>query len=158
MQSTDIALVRPARSEDLPRILELFAQLSAGSSRPDTRRWTVGDAHQAALAELMDNPHFHLLVLESEGSVHGTCTVYTLPDLDRGGSRWAVVEHVVVEETRRGKGFGETIMREAMRLAREDGCYKLSLSSGNQRLDTHRFYERIGFRNSSKGFSVYFDR
>jgi GNAT superfamily N-acetyltransferase len=158
MQSTGLALVRPARSQDLPRILDLFAQLSAGSSHPETQRWAVGEAHEAALAELIGNPHFHLLVLESEGRVQGTCTLYTLPDLDRGGSRWAVVEHVVVEETLRGRGFGETIMREAMRLAKEDGCYKLSLSSGNQRLDTHRFYERIGFRNSSKGFSVYFDR
>jgi GNAT superfamily N-acetyltransferase len=158
MQSTDIAVVRPARSEDLPRILELFGQLSAGSSRPATQRWTPGGAHAAALAELVDNPHYHLLVLESNGHVQGTCTLYTLPDLDRGASRWAVVEHVVVEETQRRRGFGKRLMQEAMRLAEREGCYKLSLSSGNQRSDTHRFYEQIGFRNSSKGFSFYFNR
>jgi GNAT superfamily N-acetyltransferase len=157
MVTAEQAVVRPAQEADLPRILQLFVQLSAGSTHPQATRWQAGERHKTVFSELLTNPHYHLLVLEADGVVQGTATVYVLPDLDRGGSAWAVVEHVVVEEALRGRGLGAKLMGEAIRVARDAGCYKISLSSGNQRLDTHRFYEGIGFRQGSKGFSIYFE-
>jgi GNAT superfamily N-acetyltransferase len=149
------AVVREAREDDLPRILDLLEQLSAGSSRGARAKPEFGDGHRATLARLRDNPDYHLLVLEEDGEVAGTATLYLLPDMDLGGSVWGVVEHVVVDEPRRGRGHGEALMGEAIRLAKAAGCYKISLNSGKQRFDTHRFYERIGFRSNSKGFSIY---
>jgi len=49
--------------------------------------------------------------------VAGTATLYLLPDLDMGGTTWGVVEHVAVDEAQRSTGYGEALMREAMRLA-----------------------------------------
>ena len=151
-------LVREAREDDLPRILDLLEQLSAGSSRGARPKPQLGDGHRATLARLRDNPDYHLLVLEEDGKVAGTATLYLLPDMDLGGTVWGVVEHVVIDEPLRGRGHGEALMNEAIRLARAAGCYKISLNSGNLRLDTHRFYERIGFRSNSKGFSSTPDR
>jgi GNAT superfamily N-acetyltransferase len=75
-----------------------------------------------------------------------------VPSIPHGGAPWAIVEHVVVEETQRSKGYGERLMEEAVRLAREVGACKVSLGSNIRRTASHRFYERIGFQASQKGF------
>jgi hypothetical protein len=35
------------------------------------------------------------------------------------------------------------------------GCYKLSLTSNNERDPAHAFYRHIGYNNSHKGFTRY---
>jgi len=156
MVDTAKAVVREAREGDLPRILALYEQLSAGSSRGGRPLETLSEGQRKVLAKIQACPDYHLLVAEVDGEVAGTATLYLLPDLDLGGAVWGVVEHVVVDEQLRGRRYGEALMREIMRRAQASGCQKLSLNSGNQRLDTHRFYERLGFQNRSKGFSFYF--
>jgi GNAT superfamily N-acetyltransferase len=158
MVNTTQATIREAKASDLPTILDLYEQLSAGSSRGAKPKPPIGDRHHSTLACLQANPDYHLFVAQSGDRVVGTATLYLLPDLDTGGTIWGVVEHVVVDQIERGKGYGEALMREVMRVAHAAGCYKLSLNSGRQRVDTHRFYERLGFRSNSKGFSLYFER
>jgi GNAT superfamily N-acetyltransferase len=45
-------------------------------------------------------------------------------------------------------------MDDAMRLAREAGCYKLALSSNRRRERAHAFYERLGFGRHGVSFLV----
>jgi GNAT superfamily N-acetyltransferase len=157
MVNTTQAVIREAQDKDLPTILDLYEQLSAGSSRGGRPKPPLTDRQRETLNRIQTNPNYHLLVAERGDQIVGTATLYLLPDMDMGGAVWGVVEHVVVDEAERGKGHGESLMREAMRIARAAGCYKLSLNSGAQRIDSHRFYERIGFRNRSKGFSLYLE-
>ena len=98
------------------------------------------------------------MVAEAEGKVVGTCALYVLPNLSHGGADWAVVENVVVDARERGKGCGEALMAEAVRMAREAGCYRVSLMSNNRRNRAHQFYSRIGFDSSHQGFTTYFFR
>ena len=63
-----------------------------------------------------------------------------------------MVEHVVVDEAMRSRGYGEMLMAEAIRRAREVGSHRMSLGSNLRRVDSHRFYERLGFKASQKGF------
>jgi GNAT superfamily N-acetyltransferase len=155
MVQTVDATVREARDEDLPRLVELLEQLSQLSSHGPRPLSGLGEGQRSALSKIRANRDYHLLVVESAGKVQGTCTLYVLPDLDRDGGAWAIVEHVVVDQSQRRRGLGDMLMGEALRLAREAGCYKVSLSSGFARADAHRLYERLGFRNSSKAYSVY---
>jgi GNAT superfamily N-acetyltransferase len=150
------AIVREAQETDLPRIMELYQQLASGSSRGERPLEPLGEGQRRVLAKIAASPDYHLLVAELDGRVIGTATLYLVPDLDLGGTVWGIVEHVVVQDGLRGRGYGEAVMREIMRRAQAAGCQKLSLNSGNQRHDTHRFYERIGFQSRSKGFSYYF--
>ncbi len=148
--------IRQATPEDLPRLLMLMNQLSANGARPETDVKPVTPAHTAALDALRRTTGCHLLVLEDEGEVRGTCAVYIVPNLSHGAVPWCVVENVVVDAAYRGRGYGERLMAEAERLAREAGCYRVSLMSNLRRRDAHRFYERIGFDPSHQGFTKYF--
>ncbi len=74
--------------------------------------------------------------------------------LVHGGAREALVDGVVVAPVRRGQGYGRLMLKEAMRIARESGCYKLALSSNQKRVASHRFYESLGFARHGVSFAI----
>lgn len=98
-----------------------------------------------------------LLVSEIDGRVVGTVTLVIVPNLTHDSKPWAQVENMVVDESQRGTGAGRQLMDECVRLAREAGCYKVQLQSAEGRSGAHRFYERLGFTDSSAGFRLYLD-
>jgi ribosomal protein S18 acetylase RimI-like enzyme len=58
----------------------------------------------------------------------------------------AIIEDVVVDSAARGKGVGEALSREAVRLAGERGAVMVDLTSLPVREAANRLYQRIGFR------------
>ena len=145
--------VRDATEADLPRIVELLAQLSVDDAREDLRT-PLAEAYRAAYHEMVRDPHHRLLVVEADGRIVGTAVLIVIPNLSHRGRPWAVVENVVVDETERGAGHGERLMRYALEEARRAGCYKLSLTSNKERPEAHRFYRRLGFRATHEGFRI----
>jgi GNAT superfamily N-acetyltransferase len=152
MTSATTAVVREAREQDLPRILVLLYQLSLSSSHPEATPQELNARHLEVVQQLLNSPYFDLLVLEDEGEVIGTLHLYIVPSLSRGAVPWSVVEHVVVDERYRSRGYGELLMAEAIRRARAAGAVRMSLGSNVRRVESHRFYERLGFQASQKGF------
>ena len=148
--------VRDARPEDLPHLAALLRELAQGGEHPELEPPELTDGHAAALRALAADPRARLLVLEVEGRVAGTLTVYLLPNLSHGGRPFALVENVVVAEGWRGRGFGALLLERAVALAREAGCYKLTLTSNRRRDAAHRFYERLGLAHTHHGFTLYF--
>ena len=57
--------------------------------------------------------------------------------------RWLYVRHFWVAPDWRGQGLGRALMREAERVAREEGCVGIYLDSFEE--GAARFYERLGF-------------
>ncbi len=149
------ARVREATEEDLPRLVELLAQLSLGEAREDAGR-PLPESYAKALAEIDADPRQQLLVLEADGRIVGSLVLIVVPNLSHQGRPYAIVENVVVDEAERGGGLGEALMRHAIDEARRAGCYKLSLTSNRKRADAHRFYERLGFTASHEGYRIEF--
>jgi len=58
----------------------------------------------------------------------------------------AWIEDVVVDEAARGRGAGEALTREAVRLAGERGARTVDLTSRASREAANRMYEKVGFR------------
>lgn len=58
----------------------------------------------------------------------------------------ARIEDVVVDETMRGKGIGEALLRHALNMAREVGANGVTLTSNPKREAANRLYRRLGFR------------
>jgi ribosomal protein S18 acetylase RimI-like enzyme len=52
---------------------------------------------------------------------------------------------VIVDAAARGRGIGEALTREAMRISRDAGVRRITLSSRLDREPAHRMYLRVGF-------------
>ena len=110
---------------------QLVPQLSRSSPPPPTR------------AELQEIAATQTLLVERDGDqILGALTLvlYRIPT----GLR-ARIEDVVVDESARGRGVGEALTREAIRLAQEAGARHVELTSHPSREAANRLYRRLGF-------------
>lgn len=147
------ASVREATEADLERIVELLAQLSLDEQR-EALESPLPESYRAAFAAITADPRQRLLVVEDGDRVVGSAVLIIVPNLSRQGRPYAIVENVVVDASLRGTGYGELLMRHAIDLARQAGCYKVALASNKRRADAHRFYQRLGFRAAHEGFRL----
>ena len=143
--------IRPARFEDLDRLLELYR--GPEGAYPNLEPPARKDAEQR-FGEVLADPRQETLVAEADGAVIGTLVVAILPNLAHGGAPYAVVENVVIDETRRGQGAGTLLMRAAVEKVRLAGAYKLTLSANLSRRRAHKFYRRLGLRETHVGFEI----
>jgi ribosomal protein S18 acetylase RimI-like enzyme len=70
-----------------------------------------------------------------------TLTVYRVPT----GIR-SIIEDVIVDNSARGQGIGDALMKYAIHLAREKGAQNISLTSNPMREAANRLYLRVGFK------------
>lgn len=91
------------------------------------------------------------LFFAKEGDlVLGMLTIVIFP-IPTGVRAW--IEDVVVDESGRGKGVGETLSQHALSLARSEGAKTVDLTSRPGREAANRLYQRIGF--SPRDTNVY---
>jgi GNAT superfamily N-acetyltransferase len=109
------------------------------------------------LAQISADPARTLLVAVLDGSVVGTVDVLIAPNLTHYARPWVLVENVVVASSARRHGAGRALMERALDIARDAGCYKVNLISGEQRTGAHDFYRTLGFQAIGQGFKVYLD-
>jgi ribosomal protein S18 acetylase RimI-like enzyme len=70
-----------------------------------------------------------------------TLTVYRVPT----GIR-SIIEDVIVDNSARGGGIGEALMKRAIEVARERGASNISLTCNPMRESANRLYQRMGFK------------
>ena len=59
---------------------------------------------------------------------------------------------MAVSQEYQGKGIGSRLLEQAEQYARHNNITQIMLTSNQNRLDTHRFYERNGYTAESFGF------
>lgn len=60
--------------------------------------------------------------------------------------RQAVVEDMVVDESQRGQGLGEKILRDLLRWAKEHGVETVELTTNPKRVAANNLYQKVGFK------------
>ena len=148
--------IREATLDDLPRLVELYATLARDPSLEDTSL-PPPDEYVTAFRDILADPRQRTFVVERDGRVVATAVLILVPNLTHRGRPYAIAENVVVDAQFRGGRIGERLMCRLIEEARSAGCYKLALTSNLARDDAHRFYERIGFVHTQKGFRVEFE-
>jgi GNAT superfamily N-acetyltransferase len=144
-----MAIVRLAAEQDVPRILELYDELTE-----EQHHLSLDDV-QPVFAEIVSTPGHELLVAEEDGVVVGTMVLLVVPNLSHGALPWAIVENMVVDSRYRHRGIGRLLMEYAITSARQAGCYKVQLLSNKKRREAHKFYRSLGFEASAYGFRLY---
>jgi ribosomal protein S18 acetylase RimI-like enzyme len=131
-----IKIERAARvdAELVSALRRLVPQLSSSAPAP-----TVDQ-----LREMIESPCTTVLLARTRagGDIVGSLTlvVFRIPT---GVRAW--IEDVVVDSSARGRGVGEALSREALRLAVEKGARTVELTSRPSRAAANRLYRRLGF-------------
>jgi len=128
----EITTATEATDELASAFARLIPQLSATAVPPDRK----------ALAEIIAAPSNTLLIARDGGRIVGTLTlvVFRIPTAVR-----AWIEDVVVDSDVRGRGAGDALTAEAMRIARERGARTIDLTSRRSREAARKLYEKAGF-------------
>ena len=106
--------------------------------------------------DILDDPSQHYLVAEADGRLVSSCVIVIINNLTRGARPYALIENMVTHEGYRNKRYGTRLLKKALEIARDKGCYKVMLMSGRGE-DTLEFYEKAGFERGKKtGFIVRF--
>ncbi|MEH1165196.1 GNAT family N-acetyltransferase [Micromonospora sp. CPCC 205539] len=137
-------MFREVRPGDFDQIIRLYRQLHPGDPVLED------ESDAAAFQQILDSPLLQLFVLELDGVVVATTYLNVIPNITRSASPYAVIENVVVDESRRGAGLGKRIMAGTLQAAWDAGCYKAMLMTGSRKPATHAFYKACGFSADDK--------
>ena len=127
-----MSALREVTWRDIPQLAALETELFADDA------WTV----ETWWAELAGRPRRAYLVLDGEGGVEGYA------GLDHGGDV-ADVMTVAVVPAHRGRGLGDLLLEELLRLAADGGAGAVMLEVRADNVAARRLYERHGFEEVS---------
>ena len=141
MTSDERITVRPARMEDLERLVGLLGLLFAMEEDFcfDAARQRQG------LALLLDDERARVLVAERADGVVGMCTGQLVVSTAEGGPA-LMVEDVVVDPDHRGRGIGRALLAALADWARGRGVRRLQLLADGNNGPALAFYDRLGWR------------
>jgi GNAT superfamily N-acetyltransferase len=145
--------LRDARRDEVPQIVAMLADDALGAAREVTSD-PLPARYYDAFDAIAREPNNRLLVAERNGEVVGTLQLTFIVGLSRQGAKRALIEAVRVTAPWRGQGIGAAIVRQAIEIARAEGCAMVQLTSDKSRKEAHRFYERLGFVASHEGMKL----
>lgn len=143
--------IRPATASEIPAIVRLLADDPLGAARESPHDLAT---YYRAFEAIQHDLNCLLAVLEQAGAVVGTLQLSFMPGLSHQGARRCEVEAVRIAAHKRGYGLGTALIRWAIAEARAHGCRIVQLTSDDSRVDAHRFYQRLGFAGSHRGFQL----
>jgi len=152
MASGDI-IIREAREADLPALIAMFAADQLGG-HGDTSDPEAYPEYARAFAGIAASPNQTLYVAERDADVVGTFQTMITTSLNARGSSAMIIEAVQTRGDMRGQGIGAQMIEFAIAEAKRRGLRLVQLTSNASRTDAHRFYERLGFKQSHLGFKM----
>lgn len=129
--------IRQAQEKDIDGILALQPQIyRIEKANPNAAK---------SLLEQLKDETCTVLVAEDKSKIVATSTIYYIMVAVRNQS-YALFEGLVVDKTERGKGTGTAMLKEMIEIAKYRNCYKIIFTSGADRTEAHKFYEKMGFK------------
>lgn len=152
-QSGDFTL-RRATEHDLVALVGLLSEDPIRATGGDNADQADLPLYRSALRELMGDRANEVLVVTDRTQVPlATMQLTRIPGMARRGSTRLLIEAVHVGSSHRSSGIGSAMMRWVNETAAPSiGASLVQLTSDEAREDAHRFYERLGFIGSHRGF------
>jgi len=135
-ESTRLEIARTVDAELLEAVERLYPQLNPAAATPTAEQ----------LREIIASSATTLLIARdttNAGRIIGSL-IMIIFRIGRGLK--GIIEDVVVDSESRGRGLGEALTREALRIAAERGAMIVDLTSLPAREAANRLYVRIGFK------------
>ena len=142
-------MIRYAMEKDIEKIEDLLSQVDMvhHNGRPDI--FKIGNKYsEEELKELLNNKQRPILVSVNEtDEVVGYCFGIFQQHKDNSiltDIKTLYIDDLCVDEKFRGKGVGKELYEAALNLAKEKGCYNLTLNVWSCNESAIRFYESMG--------------
>lgn len=141
--------IRKALEKDIPQMLELLLQVNRihHEGRPDLfnlgRKYT-----EEELKELLKAENYVILAAADENDVMQGYMFGIIKQLLNDNIRTAVktfyIDDLCVDENCRGRHLGKQLLEAAKQVARDLGCYNLTLNVWSLNESARLFYEKCG--------------
>ncbi len=99
-----MAKIRDATEADLPRLVELLAQLAPDLPGREDLSEPLPFAYHLMLRHIQETPGNRIFVLEVRKRIVGTVALSVFPNLSHTGTPYAIIENVIVDAKHRSKG------------------------------------------------------
>lgn len=142
--------VRLIEKDELNSLLSLYEHLNL-----DDPVLEVDEDLKKHWDDIISNPDYFYLVAEEDGNLVSTCNLTIIKNLTRQARSYGLIENVVTHPNYRKKGYGTAVLKKAVKIAEEHGCYKVMLLTSQKDDATLNFYQNAGFSRGEKtGFIV----
>ena len=138
--------VRRAEARDFSAVTALLEELGRERVTPGTRE----AARAVYEAQIASQDAAHLVAELGEEPV-AFCSLHFRGRLNHPTPD-AWIPDLIVTEAARRRGIARSLLEEAERIARERGCWSLTLESGYDRRDAHELYAAYGMTDMGKYF------
>jgi ribosomal protein S18 acetylase RimI-like enzyme len=145
----DNVIIRDASEKDIPIILGLLYDLGRPKPQKDS---DVETFRKLVTKYLTDSDKKILVAVLDDVKIIGMLSMIFLSRLNQNTLETYIPELIVLE-TYRTQGVGKKLISSCMTIAKEKKCHRIRLESGNQRKESHQFYEHLGFEQSSLSFT-----
>ncbi len=152
-------MIRLALEKDIPKIEDLLSQvcLVHHEGRPDI--FKIGRKYSTnELKKLLIDPSRPILVSTDENdNVLGYCFCIFQQHIDNSvltDIKTLYIDELCVDETLRGKHIGKELYEAAVKFAKDNGCYNLTLNVWSCNTSALRFYESCGLVPQKIGMEV----
>jgi len=140
--------VRPGESADFGAVTALLEELGRATVTDGTR----DECRAIWERHLGDESATHLVAEDEDGALVGFCSLHFRDRLNfPTPDAW--VPDLIVTASARRRGLARALLEEAERLARERGCWQLTLESGYERTEAHELYRALAMIDHGKYFT-----
>ncbi len=132
--------IRAATAADAPLLMRGIKGIAALLGELDEVACSEEDLQRFGFGE---RPAFEASIAEADGRFAGMCLFFPIFST-YFGRPGVFVQDLYVEETFRGAGIGETLLRHVARLSHERGGVYMRLAVAEQNDRAQEFYRRLG--------------
>ena len=152
-------MIRLAQEKDIPKIGDLLSQVDLvhHKGRPDIFKSGRKYSDEELKLLLKDEKRPILVYTDEKDEVLGYC--FCIFQQHENNSvltdvKTLYIDDLCVDEAMRGKHVGKSLYEAAIRLARENGCYNLTLNVWSCNPSAMRFYEAQGLVPQKVGMEL----
>ncbi len=152
-------MIRLAIEKDIPKLLDLLSQVDMvhHKGRPDI--FKIGTKYSAdeLKALLKDEKRPILVCVDENDNVMGYCFCVFQQHINNSvltDIKTLYIDDLCVDEKLRGKHIGRQLYEAAVRLAKENDCYNLTLNVWSCNQSAMRFYESLGLKPQKIGMET----
>ena len=141
--------IRESTYDDIPSHFELLYELGRPKPQSDNE---LEDSTNLLKHHLNDDDKKILVAQINDSKIVGLISMVFLSRLNQKTLELYIPE-LIVSQNYRSQGIGKKLINFSIKLGKEKKCHRIRLESGNQRIESHKFYKHLGFEDSSVFFT-----